>query len=57
MGEKQEKVWVVMKARGNSYDAKPVKVFDDRSDAREYVKQLSARRTIHAYWVEGVKKG
>lgn len=57
MGEKQEKVWVVMRRRAGSVMAEPAKVFDDRKDARAYMKTMVARAKVWIYWVVGVKKG
>lgn len=57
MSEKQEKVWVVMKTRGVSLSNIPAKVFDDRKDARNYVKQIASRAKTSVYCVVGVKKG
>lgn len=64
MGEKQEKVWVVMRGE-YSYDnsstamfkaaPKPVKVFDDRKDARAYANRRAT--TKYGYGVIGVLKG
>lgn len=59
MSEKQEKVWVVMRWKGVEVPV-PVKVFDDRADARDYEKRMTARRASRvsdSYWVVGVKKG
>ena len=57
MGEKQEKVWVVMKTRGAAYPNLPAKVFDDRQDARNYAKQIASRAKFMVYYVVGVRKG
>lgn len=55
MSEKQEKVWVVLRWEFGHSD--PVKVFDDRADARAYAKTREARTKRFAYSVVGVKKG
>lgn len=58
MSELQEKVWVVMKHCGaNRVASRPVKVTDDRKDAREYAKRLNNFSTVFYYTVHGVKKG
>ena len=67
MGEKQEKVWVVLKhgpfndkyASGDltDYGDVPVKVFDDRKDARAYTKTIGKRAKLYTYSVVGCKKG
>lgn len=65
MSEKQEKVWVVTKHRvfddrkSNNWkgDSVPVKVFDDRKDARAYVKNLEKRARNFGYLIDGVLKG
>lgn len=56
MSEKQEKVWVVMRATLNG-ESVPNKVFDDRKDARNYASRADAASKRYAYWVVGVKKG
>ena len=59
-GEKQETVHVVMRAgvadTGNRC-AQPVKVFDDRSDARAYAKRMNLGSRKYLYRVVPVKKG
>lgn len=57
MGERQEKVWVVMRyyMDGRGID-KPNKVFDDRKDARAYAKRMN-RSIVFGYVVHGVLKG
>ena len=60
MAEKQEKVWVV--SRGREYEdglglLSPVKAFDDRKDARAYVKDRQKRSRRYKYFMDGVKKG
>lgn len=67
MGEKQEKVWVVLKhgpfnekyAQNDltDYGDLPVKVFDDRADARAHAKSMGKRSKLYTYSVIGVKKG
>lgn len=67
MGEKQERVWVVVKhspfdekhAYGDltDYGYLPVKVFDDRKDARAYTKVVGKRAKKYSYSVVGVLKG
>lgn len=67
MGEKQEKVWVVLRsgpyeekyAAGDltNISDKPVKVFDDRKDAIAYIKDRSKRTRRYIYSACGVKKG
>lgn len=68
MGEIQEKVWVVSRARLIKYTengqeklelglAVPIKVFDDRSDAREFRKNKASRARNFKYFIDGVKKG
>ena len=67
MGEKQERVWVVMRSGPypqtiteytNVYIIdKPVKVFDDRKDAVEYIKDRSRRTSRYIYTAAGCKKG
>ena len=62
MGEKQEKVWVVMKTKGSNVpnfprNTLPTKVFDDRSDARAYAFDRNERAVDFRYYVVGVKKG
>jgi len=62
MSEIQEKVWVVMKSEKNdrhlTLTDKPVKVFDDRADARKYVGQRNVQpRSRYIYTIHGVKKG
>ena len=62
MGEKQEKVWVVMRYViaehnfGGCRDNWPVKVFDDRKDARAYVAQMGRRAKKYAYLISGAKR-
>lgn len=60
MGEVQEKCWIVMRTvrsltRGTS--TTPIKVFDDRADARAYAKQRAGGKVVANYSVVGVKKG
>lgn len=66
MGEKQEKVWVVMRCEfdfpESTYEMRlgpaiPVKVFDDRKDARKYVSLQNKRSRKYLYDLTGVKKG
>ena len=62
MGEKQEKVWVVMRDRSwhaeRTFKSKaPVKVFDDRSDARSFAKSNRSMSKRFEYTVVGVLKG
>ena len=64
MGEKQEKMFVVsrytMPVPSNSYetgDNIPVKVFDDRKDARAYVKRMNERTKRYGYIYHGVLRG
>lgn len=64
MGEKQEKVFVVsrysMPTPKNDYqvgDNVPVKVFDDRKDARAYRNRMNERSSRYGYIVHGVLKG
>lgn len=59
MSEKQEKAWVVMRADSLLIkDSEPVKVFDDRADARAYAKRWAERTKARLkWWVVGVKKG
>ena len=64
MGEKQEKVFVVIRwespTPANDYTSgpdKPVKVFDDRKDARAYCKRYNASSRKWGYTYVGVKKG
>jgi hypothetical protein len=61
MGERQEKVWVVMRYTldtGNGCgDNWPVKVFDDRKDARKYVATMNSRSRRYGYELTGAKKG
>ncbi len=67
MGEKQEKVWVVMRSGPYPKDIanylsvsiidKPVKVFDDRKDAIDYIKDRSRRTSRYIYTAAGCKKG
>lgn len=62
MGEKQEKVWVVFRytkadSDGHYGDNWPVKVFDDRKDARKYVEFSNKRSRRWVYQLVGVKKG
>lgn len=57
MPEKQEKVHVVVRRALNSGITAPVKVFDDRADARAYVRRLNQRATKYRYRVVTVRKG
>jgi len=58
MGEIQEKVWVVMKDDTTTLRApQPCKVFDDREDARRYVKAWKMATKRYLYRIVGVKKG
>ena len=57
MSEKQETVHVVMRGPDRWGDTQPVKVFDDRKDARAYAKRMSARSKRYDYIVKSVKKG
>ena len=56
MGEKQEKVFVVVRYASGMED-KPVKVFDDRKDARAYCKRYNLASRKYGYTYYGVKKG
>ena len=67
MGEIQEKVWVVMSSAlvlgvggvkvPSRARPKLIKVYDDRSDAREFAKRMNERFALCKYTVAGVKKG
>lgn len=60
MSETQEKVWVVVRGPAHALidtQTKPVKVLDDRADAREYVRKMNAKSRRHFYRYYGVKKG
>lgn len=57
MGEKQEKVWVVMRMHMQLGYMAANKVFDDRKDALAYAERMGDRSRKYDYWVEGVKKG
>ena len=64
MGEIQEKVWVVSRyevtvSEGVTAlgDKVPVKVFDDRLDARDYCTVMRKRAKKYGYALHGVKKG
>ena len=57
MGEKQEKVWVVTRRLLLTSDRRPVKVFDDAKDAKDYAKHYNNYSRKYAYSVVGVKKG
>lgn len=58
MTEKQEKVWVVLRKNVLHLITAPVKVFDDRKDARAYAKRYNGGRDSRIrYSVHGVKKG
>lgn len=61
MSEKQETVHVVTRSTYlpniDLRVVKPVKVFDDRKDARAYAKRMNARSAKHTYAVHSVKKG
>ena len=56
MGEKQERVWVVMRMDLQFGGIQSNKVFDDRKDARSYAERMATRSRKYDYWVEGVKK-
>lgn len=56
MGEVQEKVWVVCRWTPKSKN-NPIKVFEDRKDARNYANRMRARSVTNMYTVTGVKKG
>lgn len=67
MSEKPEKVHVVMRQRLirfglspnrliGSGSSRPVKVADDRKDARAYAKLMSSRSRRYRYWVETCPK-
>lgn len=57
MSEKQEKVWVVSKRRFGTEIRTPIKVFDDRQDARNYVRRWNMATRKYAYHIAGVRKG
>ena len=65
MAEKQETVHVVMRAKVTRIDAKlstrtnpvPVKVYDDREDARAYARRMNLWARKYYYRVVSVKKG
>jgi hypothetical protein len=64
MAEKQEIVWVVLRYREamteNDFtpgDNWPVKVFDDRADARAYAKRMNTTSRKYAFLVHRCKKG
>ena len=68
MGEVQEKCWVVIRSgykikktigRGTmrEFVFAPVKVFDDREDARKYAGRMQLRSASRTFRVHGVKKG
>jgi hypothetical protein len=57
VSEKQEKVWIVTRRRVGWGEAKPMKAFDDRKDARDYAKRMNIKSNVYAYSVVGVKKG
>lgn len=57
MSEIQEKVWIVNKRRFGTSVLKPLKAFDDRSDARAFAKRLNQMSKMYDYTVAGVKKG
>jgi hypothetical protein len=58
MSEVQEKVWVILRT-DDWYvsEPMPVKVFDDRKDARSYVKSMKAKTDRYLYAIRGVRKG
>lgn len=57
MGEKQEKVWVVIRMDLQFGAISANKVFDDRKDARAYAARMGSRSRKYDYYVEGAKKG
>lgn len=60
MSEIQEKMWLVMSIPTNARKVRvPVKVFDDREDARNLASRLNkrSRQLYFRYTVQGVKKG
>lgn len=59
MSEKQETVHVVMRRNSGLFDEfpKPVKVFDDRTNARSYAASHNLRSRRYKYTVVPVKKG
>lgn len=57
MGEKQEKVFVVVRRMLLTSNRTPVKVFDDAKDAKDYAKHYNKYSRKYAYSVVGVKKG
>lgn len=56
MSERQETMYVVMSIREMQAD-KPVKVFDDRKDARDYAKRMNQRSKKYGYYCTSVKRG
>lgn len=58
MSERQETVHVVSRAlRTHPKVRIPVKVYDDRSDARAYRKRMNERSKRYVYSYTSVKKG
>ena len=58
MGEKQEKVWVVVRSpRAHPSHDKPVKVFDDRKDARSYCASYNKRTKKYYVHYVGARRG
>lgn len=55
-GEKPETVHIVMRATRGYLAARPVKVADDRKDARDYAKRMNARNTRYTYHVVSCRK-
>lgn len=63
MAEKQEIVWVVLRYTNGTApdyipgDNWPVKVFDDRKDARVFVNRMNERSRRYTYSYHRCKKG
>lgn len=64
MAEIQEKAHVIMRATLTKVgpttllsSAKPVKVYDDRDDARDYARRMNRTAKRYRYTVVPVKKG
>lgn len=56
MSEKQETVYVILR-QAPRVPVRPIKVFDDRSDARAYVKRMNLRKGVASYSVAPTKQG
>lgn len=56
MSEKPEKVHVVMRRMPYRTFPTPVKVADDRADARAYAKRMNARSSRYEYTVKSCPK-